>query len=114
MFDVEQQQLEQKIRAFCAENGLPEPKLMWGWIPFNGKWGISTSFFQLAAQEARQGKKINVNQRAVELAQQVAETLGELPGFEQIEATKGYLNLYYAPSEYTRRVVDQVLEQGNA
>ncbi len=114
MFDVEQQQLDQKIQAFCAENGLPEPKLMWGWIPFNGKWGISTSFFQLAAAEARQGKKINVNQRAVELAQQVADFLGKLPGFAQIEATKGYLNLYYAPDEYTRRVVDEVLAQGKA
>jgi arginyl-tRNA synthetase len=113
MFEAEQQQLDQRIRAFCAENGLPEPKLMWGWIPFNGQWGISTSFFQLAAMEARQGqKKINVNERAVELAQQLAAYLGKLEGFSQVEAVKGYLNLYYAPSEYTRRVIDGVLEQG--
>src|SRR5512142_484488 len=114
MFDAEQQQLEQKILAFCQENGLPEPKLVWGWIPFNGQWGISTSFFQLAASEARQGKKINVSQRAVELAQQIADYLGKPEGFSQVEAVKGYLNLYYNPGEYTRRVVDEVLGQGKA
>ncbi len=112
MFEAEQQQLDQKIRAFCAENDLPEPKLAWGWIPFNGGWGISTSFFQLAATEARQGKKINVSQRAVELAEQIAAALGNPAGFERVEATKGYLNLYFAPGEYTRRVVDAVLGQG--
>ena len=29
-----------------------------------------------------------------------------------MEAAKGYLNLYFLTAEYTRRVVDQVLEQG--
>jgi arginyl-tRNA synthetase len=114
MFDAEQQRLEQQIRTFCAENGLPEATLIWGWIPFNGDWGISTSFFQMAASEARQGKKINVNQRAVELAQQVAQYLGTPKGFERVEAAKGYLNLYFSPSEYTTRVVDTVLEQGKS
>ena len=112
MFEQEQQQLEQKIQAFCAENGLPEAKLAWGWIPFDGGWGISTSFFQLAAAEARQGKKINVGQRANEIAQQIAEALGKPAGFDRVEAVKGYLNLYFTPGEYTRRVVDAVLEQG--
>jgi arginyl-tRNA synthetase len=113
MFEAEQQKLDQKIRAYCAENNLPEPSLQWGWIPFSGQWGISTSFFQLAALEARQGKKINVSQRAGELAQLVADHLGEMPGFDRVEATKGYLNLYFSTSEYTRRVVDAVIEQGS-
>jgi len=112
MFDAEQQQLEQKIRAYCAENGLPDMPLTWGWIPFNGHWGISTSFFQAAASEARQGKKVNVTQRAAELAQQVADFLGKPPGFDRVEATKGYLNLYFNPGEYTSRVVETILEQG--
>ena len=113
MFDAEQQQLEQKIRAFCAENGLPEVSLTWGWIPFNGQWGISTSFFQLAASEARQGKQVNVNQRAVELAQQVAEFLGKPEGFGRIEAVKGYLNLYFDAGDYTSRVISTIEQQGS-
>ncbi len=111
MFEAEQQQLDQKIRAYCTQNGLPEIKLAWGWIPFNGGWGISTSFFQMAAAEARQGKQINVSQRAVELAEQVAGYLGTPAGFDRVEATKGYLNLYFTPGEYTRQVVDTALEQ---
>lgn len=113
MFDAEQKQLEQKIRAFLAEVGLPDAPLTWGWIPFNGQWGISTSFFQAAANEARQGKKINVSQRAVELAQQAAEYLGQPAGFERLEAVKGYLNLYFNTGEYTSRVVETVLGQGS-
>jgi arginyl-tRNA synthetase len=103
MFEAEQAQIEQQIRAFFTANDLPEPALNWGYIPFNGQWGISTSFFQSAANEARQGKKINVSQRAVELAQQVAGTLGLPAGFERVEAVKGYLNLYFKTGEYTRR-----------
>ncbi|MBE0699776.1 MAG: arginine--tRNA ligase, partial [Anaerolineaceae bacterium] len=119
MFEVEQSQLETKIKAFCAQNGLPEPSLQWTWVPFSGTWGISTSFFQLAAAEAREaaaaqpGKKINVQQRAGELAQQVAEFIGLPDGFERVEAAKAYLNLYFSTSAYTRRVVGQVLEQGS-
>jgi arginyl-tRNA synthetase len=113
MFDAEQNQLEQKIRAFFAEQGLPETPLTWGWIPFNGQWGISTSFFQTAANEARQGKKVNVSQRAVELAQQVAAYLGTPAGFDRLESTKGYLNLYFNTGEYASRVVETVLESGS-
>ncbi len=112
MFEAEQNLIEEKIRAFCFENNLPEPSLQWGWIPFSGKWGISTSFFQLAAKEARQGKKININQRAAELAQQIADFIALPDGFERVEAIKGYLNLYFSTSEYTRRIVDTVLSLG--
>ncbi|HVN54737.1 MAG TPA: arginine--tRNA ligase [Anaerolineaceae bacterium] len=85
--------------------------MQWNWIPFSGQWGISTSFFQLAAQESRQGKKVVVPQRAAELAEQVAAELGVPEGFERVEAVKGYLNLYFSTAEYTRRVVDEVLSE---
>ncbi len=114
MFEAEQQKLEAQIQSFAAENGLPEVSLQWGWIPFSGGWGISTSFFQMAAMEARQGKKINVSQRAGELAEQAAAQIGTPQGFSRVEAVKGYLNLYFSTTEYTRRVVDTVLEQGSA
>ncbi|MHB8856457.1 MAG: arginine--tRNA ligase [Bellilinea sp.] len=112
MFDTEQRQIEEKINAYCAANGLPEAAIQWKWIPFSGQWGISAAFFQLAAQEARQGKKIIVNQRAQELASQIAEHLGTPAGFEKIEAVNGYLNLYFDPVVYARRVIDTAIEQG--
>jgi arginyl-tRNA synthetase len=112
MFEAEQQTIEDQIRAFCAGHGLPEPSLQWNPIPFSGQWGIATSFFQLAAQEGRTGKKVIVPQRAQELAEQVRDALGLPAGFARVEAVKGYLNLYYSTSDYARRVLDTVLEAG--
>jgi arginyl-tRNA synthetase len=112
MFEAEQKAIENQIRDFCKGHELPEPTLQWNPIPFSGHWGIATSFFQLAAQEARQGKKVAVPVRAQEIAEQVRDYLGKLSGIERVEAVKGYLNLYYSTAEYSRRVVDEVLAKG--
>ena len=112
MFEIEQNLIAEKITAFCSQQGLPEFKVDWKWIPFSGQWGISMSFFQLAALEARNsGKKINVPERAQEIALAVKNALGTPAGFDRLEAVKGYLNLYFSSAEYVRRVVETVLEQ---
>jgi arginyl-tRNA synthetase len=118
MFDAEQQAVEAEISAYCAENGLPQPEAIhWNPIPFAGEWGISTPFFQLAAQQIRLQKedgehKGNVGQLAQEIAQGVRDALGTPAGFSRVEALRGYLNLYFDSSEFTRRVVDSILDQG--
>lgn len=120
MFEQEQQLIEDKIRAYCAANDVPLAELKWQPIPFSGEWGISTSFFQTAANEARAGKgnparsaqdsgKLPVPQRAQEIAEQIKAKIGSVPGISRVEAVKGYLNLYFETSEYARRVVDEVL-----
>lgn len=111
MFQKEQQLIEDKIKAYSAANDLPLAELKWQPIPFSGEWGVSTSFFQTAANEARAGKgnKVPVPQRAQEIAEQVKAEIGSVPGISRVEAVKGYLNLYYTTSEYARRVVDEVL-----
>jgi len=120
MFEDERQAVQNQIKVFCAQNNLPDPgSLSWSPIPFSGKWGISTSFFQLAAQEARavkettgKGPATPVPQRAQEIAAAAAQFLGTPAGFTQVEAVKGYLNLFYTSGDYARRVVDTVLDQG--
>lgn len=113
MFEREQQAVEAQIRAYCAEHHLPDPgEIQWSPIPFAGEWGISTSFFQLAAKEARSGAKVNVAERAQQLAASIAAWLGTTPGFSHLEAVKGYLNLYFSTAEFAQRVIDGVLEQG--
>jgi len=111
MFQEEQQFIEEKIKAYCAANDIALAELKWQAIPFSGEWGISTSFFQTAANEARsgKGKGIPVPQRAQEMAEQVKAEIGSIPGISHVEAIKGYLNLYFTTSEYARRVVDEVL-----
>lgn len=114
MFQQEQQAIEAKIQAFCVENDIPLSELKWAPIPFSGEWGISTSFFQLAANEARagKGKGLPVPQRAVEMAEQAKAYIGTVRGISHVEATKAYLNLYFSTPEYASRVVDIVLEHG--
>src|SRR5918996_652922 len=114
MFEKEQLNIEEKIQAYFAANDIPLTPLKWTAIPFSGEWGMATSFFQTAADEARsgKGKKVPVPQRAQEIAEQVKAQIGQIEGISRIEAVKGYLNLYFVTSEYARRVVDEVLTSG--
>jgi arginyl-tRNA synthetase len=118
MFKSQQQLISDQIKSFCSENHLPSPgEITWKPIPFSGEWGITTSFFQLAAQEGRAlkeatGKSIIVTERAQEIASAIAEYLGNQTGYSHIEATKGYLNLFFSPAEYSKSLVDTVIELG--
>ncbi len=114
MFNDIQQIIEDKIKIFCAANGIALAPLKWSAIPFSGEWGVSTSFFQTAADEARAGKSTGkpVPQRAQELAEQVKLQMGRVEGISHVEAVKGYLNVYFETSAYARRVVDTVLTSG--
>jgi arginyl-tRNA synthetase len=119
MFEQEQHNLTKSIEKYCQDQHLPRPEaLQWTPIPFAGEWGISTNFFPIAAAEARslasEGKKamLPVPLRAQEIASEVAKELGSPTGFDRVEAVKGYLNLYFTKSEFSRRVIDTVLQQG--
>jgi arginyl-tRNA synthetase len=117
MFDTERQAIETHIHTYCAENGLPKPEtLQWNPLHFAGGWGISTSFFQLAALEARTNPskdRAPVPQRAQEIASQIAGRIGTPAGFLRTEAVKGYLNLYYSIAEFSSRVVDTILSEAD-
>ena len=114
MFEDQQKNIETKIKEFCANSEIPLAELKWQPIPFNGEWGISTSFFQTAANETRAGKGTGkpVPQRAQEIAEQVKAQIGSVQGISHIEAVKGYLNLYFSTEEYATRVINTILEQG--
>jgi arginyl-tRNA synthetase len=113
MFEKEQKFIEDRIQHYLKSHQYPEMEIKWSWIPFNGQWGISVSFFQLASKSFG-AEKGNVALRAKEMAEGVAASL-ELPeGFSKAEAINGYLNLYFSASLYTQRVVDEVLEKGNS
>jgi arginyl-tRNA synthetase len=114
MFQDIQQIIEDKIKTWCAANGITLAPLKWTAIPFSGEWGMSTSFFQTAADEARSGKSMGkpVPQRAQEIADQFKLQVGSVGGISHVEAVKGYLNVYFATDAYANRVVDEVLASG--
>ena len=113
MFQVEQSSIEDRIQAYCSTHQIPLPEeIKWQPIPFSGEWGISLPTFPIAAQEARSGGKVNVPQRAQEIAEALAQYLGSIPGFSRVEAVRGYLNLYFETGEFSRRVIATVADQG--
>ena len=113
MFEEEQKSIETKIKEFCQQSDIPLAELKWQPIPFSGEWGISTSFFQTAADETRAGKGTGkpVPQRAQEIAEQARVRIGSVKGISHTEAVKGYLNLYFSTEEYASRVVNTILGQ---
>jgi len=114
MFEVTQQSITSKIQSYCTENDIPQLEaITWQPIPFSGEWGFSTSFFQVAALEARSGKKVVVPKRAQEIAEGIAAHLGTPTSFSRVEASNGYLNLFFETGEFSRLVVDEVLTQGD-
>jgi len=94
--------------------GLSAPdEIAWTSTPFSGQWGFgTTACFQVAAAEARSGKKLNVPARAEEIADLLLGKIGTPKGFQHAEAAGGYLNVYVDPAIYARTVVDTVLDQG--
>ena len=113
MFELEQNKIENQLREITADLNLPKIPFEWRRIPFSGDWGLSTSFFAMAAQEARQGKKVNVPARAQEIAELLAGRMEKSSDFSKVEAVRGYLNLYFSTPDFTQRVLDEVLDRGD-
>jgi arginyl-tRNA synthetase len=116
MFKSELQELTTSLLEIIEAKGLPIPdSLDWQPIPFSGRWGFGSPVcFQIAAQEARQGSKVNVPTRAQELAEELALAREGSHEHIRLEAERGYLNLYFRNSEFAQRVVDAVLQDSNS
>ena len=111
MFEKEQEGIQAQIITILEKHNIPVIPLRWTWIPFSGQWGIATSFFASAAAFPEKGKGFNVKQKAVEIAELVAEELTLSEEIDHVEAVNGYLNIYYDTAHYARKVVDEVLGQ---
>ena len=117
MFHNEEQKVEKIIHSYCKTHNLPTPEeLQWNPIPFSGEWGISTSFFRLAANEARKQKQENKTPKPVSIrAQEIAtEIAGELENFEEfshVESKNGYLNLFFSTRDYSYRIINTITKE---
>ncbi len=111
MFEIEKETIEKIIFEKLKERGFSAPVLKWTNIPFSGKWGISTSFFQIVAQTAKQDPKINVADNARKLADEIAQSLKMPEVFEKVESLNGYLNLYFSTASYAQKAIDIILAE---
>jgi arginyl-tRNA synthetase len=126
MIETEQLLLDKIIKDYCVGIGLPAPEVQWFPLPNAGEWGICTSFFQIAANEARISlnppqPRISVALRAHEIATAIVDSIElqqksnkeAFSGFTRVEASKGYLNIFYEPSIYTKLTVEDILNKGS-
>jgi arginyl-tRNA synthetase len=111
MFNQELKNIAESINEAMAELRIPVPeKVDWTSTPFSGEWGYgTTACFQSAALEARSGKRIDIRERAQEIAEILSKKLKIPKDFSHIEAINGYLNIYIDPEKYALRVVDTIL-----
>ncbi|MDK1080845.1 MAG: arginine--tRNA ligase [Anaerolineae bacterium] len=114
MFDTQQKDIQAKLNTLAKKKAIKFAPLKWQPIPFNGEWGITTTFFQTAANEAKDGKNkgMPVPQRAQEIAEHVKGVVGGVEGISHVEAVNGYLNLYFSTETYVSRIVNLILDQG--
>jgi len=114
MFERELTDIANSISAALSALGVPDAgEVKWQPTPFAGQWGMGTNIcFQAAAAEARSGKTVNVQARAQELAQRVAEKVSPPPGFVGIVADKAYLNAYFDTTAFAGRVVGTAIGEG--
>ncbi len=108
MFESEIGSLTEAIGRAFARLDLPAPgRLDWIPVPFSGAWGLGTAAcFQAAAAEAKAGDRVNVPERARELASRVAAAVELPPGFTRVVAENAYINAYFDTARYAARVVD--------
>jgi len=111
MFEELLQQIDTAVRRVCQKLEFGEVQMKWSWIPFSGKWGVSTSFFEIASSNSQRYPLRKVNEIAEDIAEKVRASLGELSGIERIESTKGYLNFFFDSCQYARQVINLVLSE---
>ena len=112
--------IQDQIIEYCNKN-LPVAtiNIEWSPIPFSGEWGISTSFFKLAATEAKQLTTngiplIPIPERAQQIASEIAALIGVPAGFSRVEPVNGYLNLYFISEIFSEQVIDEILSDGDS
>lgn len=109
MFKQEQTFIEEKIKAILEAEGIQTEPLIWSRIPFVGHWGITTSFFKLAARNKHFHPEMDVKKRAAFIADIVCQNLALGDNFEKSESVNGYLNIYFDTVIFANRTINTIL-----
>ena len=114
MFDQELEAVSLLVRQAFDRLGVPIPeKIEWIPTPFSGQWGFGTAVcYQVAAAEAKSGKKVDVRERAPDLARQVADLITPPPGFSRFAAENAYINAYVDTAIFAGRTVEAAIGLG--
>ena len=112
MFEKYQTEIENQIIDILLKNDIPTLELEWKSIPFEGQWGLSTSFFQTASLESKRlGQKTNIQQRAQEIAELLKNSIQLSESYKRCESVNGYLNVYFRTPHFANLVLEEVLRE---
>ncbi len=109
-----QEETATAVRQGLEELGFEPPSsIVLNKIPFSGNWGWATpACFQLASAEKKAGRDIVPAQRAQEIAESLREKLVASGDFFQVEASRGYVNIFFETGEVAGKLLDAVFTQG--
>ncbi len=115
-FVVKKELVEDALRKAIEASGNPVPQqIVLQRIPFSGQWGwASPVCFKMASDEAKSGRRINVKERAQELAEGIKRRLESQGRFHKVAAENGYLNLYFETGQVAEDLIRQVLAEKEA
>jgi arginyl-tRNA synthetase len=112
--DAIQSVSRQILSAFSAQ-GITDPAAIdWTSIPLVHQWGLGTSAcLKAAAFLQRSGKGSAAFPRvAQQLAEQIAAGIILPEGFSRVEASRGYLNIFFDTKRYVHKVLETVASKG--
>jgi arginyl-tRNA synthetase len=115
MYETELNALGSQIRTQIERDGGPSDLTVeWTPIPLVHQWGIGTSVcLKAAAALVRAGRSsLPVPEEAQHLAETIAKGLSLSPDFAGVEASRGYVNLYFDTRRYVSHVLREVLGSG--
>jgi arginyl-tRNA synthetase len=115
IFEDAIQSINLQILSAFSVRGITDPaSIDWTSIPLVNQWGLGTSAsLKAAAFLQRSGKSsAPVPRLAQELAEQVAAGIHLPEGFSRVEASRGYINIFFDTKRYVQKVLETVFTGG--
>jgi arginyl-tRNA synthetase len=115
IYEEEIQSVSRQILSEFSRQGIEDPTAIdWMSIPLVHQWGLGTSVcLKAAAFLIRSGKSSTpVPQQAQQLAEQIASRIALPEGFSRIEASRGYINIFFETRAYVQKVLETVFSAG--
>ncbi|HEX7103850.1 MAG TPA: arginine--tRNA ligase [Nitrolancea sp.] len=126
---IEEQRAANLINDVLEELGYGRRQFDMRGIPFSGAWGTSSSVsYQIANEvaaeriavetadlskkDAKRRTQEIVRETVQEVAARIVERLGTHDGFASVEATNGYINIFFDTKSYSNAVLRSVLTEG--
>jgi arginyl-tRNA synthetase len=115
IFEDAIQSVSLQILSAFSGRGIADPATIdWVSIPLTNQWGLGTSAcLKAAAFLQRSGKSsAPIPRQAQQLAEEIAGRISLPEGFSRVEASRGYINIFFDTKRYVHKVLETVFSEG--